>query len=192
MAQAWTGRLAYFRSHRNDEHIGALFEEATRYFGLRLEGTEHIPGVGPVVIVPNHQTYADPVLVTIPIRRRRCASPGCRRFERQGVAMMPPIPRAAPPVFVAALLAAVAVVAAAATDSKPAQARHAELCVACHVRIVGGDGTAIYTRKERKIASLAALRQRVAFCSVQTNAGLFPEDEAAIAAYLNEMYYKFK
>ena len=37
IAQAWTGRLAYFRSHRNDEHIGALFEEATRYFGLRLE-----------------------------------------------------------------------------------------------------------------------------------------------------------
>ena len=37
MAQAWTGRLAYFRSHRNDEHIGALFEEATRYCGLRLE-----------------------------------------------------------------------------------------------------------------------------------------------------------
>ena len=43
---------------------------ARLYLGLRLEGTEHIPGVGPVVIVPNHQTYADPVLVTIPIRRR--------------------------------------------------------------------------------------------------------------------------
>jgi len=43
---------------------------ARLYFGLRLEGTEHIPAVGPVVIAPNHQTYADPVLVTIPIRRR--------------------------------------------------------------------------------------------------------------------------
>lgn len=39
------------------------------YFGLRLEGTEHIPSTGPVVIAPNHQTYADPVLVTIPFRR---------------------------------------------------------------------------------------------------------------------------
>ena len=39
------------------------------YFGLRLHGTEHIPGEGALVIVPNHQTYADPPLVTIPVRR---------------------------------------------------------------------------------------------------------------------------
>lgn len=39
------------------------------YFGLRLHGTEHIPREGPLVIVPNHQTYADPPLVTIPVRR---------------------------------------------------------------------------------------------------------------------------
>ncbi len=39
------------------------------YFGLELAGTEHIPATGPVVITPNHQTYADPPLVTIPIRR---------------------------------------------------------------------------------------------------------------------------
>jgi 1-acyl-sn-glycerol-3-phosphate acyltransferase len=39
------------------------------YFGLRLHGTEHIPSDGPLVIVPNHQTYADPPLVTIPVRR---------------------------------------------------------------------------------------------------------------------------
>lgn len=43
---------------------------ARLYFGLRLEGTEHIPQAGPLVIAPNHQTYVDPVLVTIPIRRR--------------------------------------------------------------------------------------------------------------------------
>jgi 1-acyl-sn-glycerol-3-phosphate acyltransferase len=39
------------------------------YFGLELRGTEHIPGEGALVIVPNHQTYADPPLVTIPVRR---------------------------------------------------------------------------------------------------------------------------
>jgi 1-acyl-sn-glycerol-3-phosphate acyltransferase len=39
------------------------------YFGLELRGVEHIPLAGPVLIVPNHQTYADPPLVTIPIRR---------------------------------------------------------------------------------------------------------------------------
>ncbi len=40
------------------------------YFGLELRGTQHIPSEGPVVIAPNHQTFADPPLVTIPVRRR--------------------------------------------------------------------------------------------------------------------------
>ena len=39
------------------------------YFGLELRGTEHIPSDGALIIVPNHQTYADPPLVTIPVRR---------------------------------------------------------------------------------------------------------------------------
>jgi len=43
---------------------------ARAYFGLRFEGVEHIPTSGPLIIVPNHVTYADPVLVSIPVRRR--------------------------------------------------------------------------------------------------------------------------
>ena len=43
---------------------------ATRlYFGIRFDGTEHIPVAGPLLIVPNHVTYADPVLASIPVRR---------------------------------------------------------------------------------------------------------------------------
>ncbi|HVQ74387.1 MAG TPA: lysophospholipid acyltransferase family protein [Candidatus Binatia bacterium] len=39
------------------------------YFGLRFEGVEHIPLRGPLIIAPNHVTYADPPLVSIPVRR---------------------------------------------------------------------------------------------------------------------------
>ncbi len=39
------------------------------YFGLTLRGVENIPAAGPLLITPNHQTYADPPLVTIPVRR---------------------------------------------------------------------------------------------------------------------------
>lgn len=39
------------------------------YFGLTLRGVEHIPATGAVIIAPNHQMYADPPLVTIPVRR---------------------------------------------------------------------------------------------------------------------------
>jgi len=39
------------------------------YFRLDLRGIEHIPVDGPLIITPNHQTFADPPLVTIPVRR---------------------------------------------------------------------------------------------------------------------------
>ncbi len=42
---------------------------ARGYFGLRIRGAEHIPVEGPLLIVSNHVTYADPVLVSIPVRR---------------------------------------------------------------------------------------------------------------------------
>jgi 1-acyl-sn-glycerol-3-phosphate acyltransferase len=47
----------------------AVWLSARLYFGIRFEGIEHIPTAGPLVIAPNHVTYADPPLVTIPIRR---------------------------------------------------------------------------------------------------------------------------
>ncbi len=39
------------------------------YFGVRFEGVEHIPKAGPLIIAPNHVTYVDPPLVTLPTRR---------------------------------------------------------------------------------------------------------------------------
>ncbi len=47
----------------------ALWLGARLYFGIRFEGVQHIPLSGPLVIVPNHVTYADPPLVSIPVRR---------------------------------------------------------------------------------------------------------------------------
>jgi len=63
-----------------------LFRPAMRalcrvYFGLELVGVEHIPGSGPLIITPNHQTYADPPLVSIPVRRRVYYMAWSRLFE---------------------------------------------------------------------------------------------------------------
>jgi mono/diheme cytochrome c family protein len=65
-------------------------------------------------------------------------------------------------------------------------------CESCHAQKMGGDGSAIYTRKDRIIHDAGALLQRVATCSAQTNAGWFPEDESNVAAYLNQKFYHFK
>jgi 1-acyl-sn-glycerol-3-phosphate acyltransferase len=41
---------------------------ARLYWRIRLEGVENIPPEGPLIIAPNHVTYADPVVVWIPVR----------------------------------------------------------------------------------------------------------------------------
>ena len=38
-------------------------------FRIRFEGVEHVPRTGPAVITPNHVSFMDPILVTIPVRR---------------------------------------------------------------------------------------------------------------------------
>lgn len=77
-------------------------------------------------------------------------------------------------------------------DAKAGKKLHDAKCVACHQRLVGGDGSDIYTRIDRKIQTPTALLQRIAACNAQTNSGWFPEEEEHAAAYLNRQYYKFK
>jgi hypothetical protein len=64
-------------------------------------------------------------------------------------------------------------------------------CEICHTNKVGGDGSDIYKRKDRRVTSLAKLKSQVALCNSELNIGLFPEDEEHIAAYLNATHYKF-
>ena len=64
-------------------------------------------------------------------------------------------------------------------------------CNECHIRRVGGDGSAIYKPKGR-INSAGALRGMVEYCNTELNAGFFPEETNAVAAKLNLEYYKFK
>lgn len=59
----------------------AVHAVSRAYFGLELRGVEHIPREGALVIAPNHQTYADPPLVTIPVRRPVYYMAWSRLFE---------------------------------------------------------------------------------------------------------------
>ncbi len=63
-------------------------------------------------------------------------------------------------------------------------------CSACHIRRVGGDGSAIY-RPQGRINTPGALRGMVDYCSSELNLGLFPEDVTAVAAVLQRDHYRF-
>ena len=86
----------------------------------------------------------------------------------------------------------------AAADEKVAPGQNAQKliaeakCEACHIAKVGGDGSGIYLRKDRRVTTKSKLLPQVARCNSELSLGLFPDDEAAIAAYLNVTHYKFK
>ena len=103
---------------------------------------------------------------------------------------------------IARLLALAALAAAASSasadpcpgaDLVAAKKLHAELCVQCHARHFGGeDGSAIYTRPDRRITTPSALAQQITTCTSMLRLALFPEDELNLAGYLNKHYYHFK
>jgi hypothetical protein len=101
----------------------------------------------------------------------------------------------------AALAIAVAPALALAADNPLAIFQDADLalgqqliaehqCDACHIRRVGGDGSAIY-KPAGRINTPGALRGMVQYCSTELNLGLFPEDVTAIAAVLQRDHYRF-
>lgn len=63
-------------------------------------------------------------------------------------------------------------------------------CSACHIRRVGGDGSAIY-KPTGRINTPGALRGMVDYCSTELNLGLFPEEVTAVAAVLQRDHYRF-
>lgn len=76
-------------------------------------------------------------------------------------------------------------------DLEAAPELHQKNCMACHVRMYGGDGSKMYTRDGRMLSNQLELLQRVSACSAQMNAGWFPEEEGSVAAWLNTHYYRF-
>lgn len=62
-------------------------------------------------------------------------------------------------------------------------------CSECHVRRVGGDGSAIY-RPQGRINTAGLLRGMVEQCNTELNLGLFPEEVSAVAAVLNRDHYR--
>ncbi len=50
-------------------------------------------------------------------------------------------------------------------------------CETCHSNKTPSDSKAVYTRKDRKVTSLAKLRAQVALCNSSLNLQMFPDEE---------------
>ena len=78
-----------------------------------------------------------------------------------------------------------------AGDAKTGAAMHERDCVACHVRRVGGDGSAMYIRPDRRVTTPAQLKAQIAVCNTELGTRYFPDEEEHLAAYLDLRYYRF-
>ena len=65
-------------------------------------------------------------------------------------------------------------------------------CNSCHVKIVEGDASAIFTRPDRKVTNPQQLVAQMTRCGGNIGVKLSPQDEQNLGAYLNQNYYKFK
>lgn len=79
-----------------------------------------------------------------------------------------------------------------AGDVQQGKILHDENCIRCHVSLMGGDGSGIYVRENRKIESYAALKKQVNRCRDSLGAP-WPEHQVDdIVTYLNSTFYNFE
>ena len=79
-----------------------------------------------------------------------------------------------------------------AVDIENGEMLHGENCDNCHATQFNGDGSAIYTRTNRKVTNLNKLKSQIGFCAQMTGAQWFEDEIADVTEYLNKNYYHFK
>lgn len=65
-------------------------------------------------------------------------------------------------------------------------------CSGCHIDKMGGDGSAIFTRPDRKVTSPQEMIGQLKKCSGSIGKTLSVQEQQNLGAYLNQHYYKFK
>ncbi|MGB5472816.1 MAG: cytochrome c [Gammaproteobacteria bacterium] len=87
-------------------------------------------------------------------------------------------------LLAAAILAGTANLAMAA-DTAHGKVLAQENCMSCH-------GDEVYTRKDRKVTTMAGLDSQVRRCELSLGLQWFDDDVESVVAYLNDAFYKFK
>lgn len=76
-------------------------------------------------------------------------------------------------------------------DAKIGKAMVEKNCIECHAAKYGGDGSAIYTRDNRKVNTYSQLITQIRNCNTMLGLKWFEDEELHVANYLNQTYYKF-
>ncbi len=64
-------------------------------------------------------------------------------------------------------------------------------CNSCHIQMVGGDGSDVFTRPNHTVRSAAQMLTQINFCAANSGVTLTSAQEHHLGAYLNQRYYHF-
>ena len=97
-------------------------------------------------------------------------------------------------ILIACLLGITPMIAqpVSASDIARGKELHDANCIRCHASMFGGDGSGIYTRADRRVDSMAGLRQQIQRCKNSLGVSWPAEDIDSVIAYLNTTFYKFE
>jgi mono/diheme cytochrome c family protein len=68
---------------------------------------------------------------------------------------------------------------------------HDKHCEGCHANMLGGDGSLLYTRDNRRVKDMSALQNQVQRCETRLGLKWFQDDIEKVVIYLNDNFYKF-
>ena len=80
---------------------------------------------------------------------------------------------------------------ALADEIRKGEELHGANCISCHADMVGGDGSALYTRDNRMVGSHGDLVAQIRNCDANLGTNWFDDEIEAVAAFLNDAYYDF-
>lgn len=78
-----------------------------------------------------------------------------------------------------------------APDAAHGKELHDKNCAGCHVNMIGGDGSMLYTRRKSRVTSLEKLEAQVRRCETNLQLKWFDSDILDVAEYLQNNFYKF-
>ena len=87
-------------------------------------------------------------------------------------------------IFTLLILAITFAASSSAADIDNGDELHSESCTRCH-------DSAIYTREDRKVQSLAKLGTQVRFCKDNLGVTWFDDEVDDVIGFLNNKYYHF-
>ncbi len=68
---------------------------------------------------------------------------------------------------------------------------HNANCIQCHAQMKGADGSAIYTRTDRRVQDMPGLSKQVTRCTNSLGLAWTEQQHQDVVDYLNSSFYKF-